>query len=1213
MGVSVESWPLNTKYQLPVFSTFVLTSASGDKVYGAAIQFYESFCRDLLTERQSIQLGLLSVVDRRPISSRSLHVKKSICVLSHWPFFTVFQKFLTFVYRYSISGPHILPLEKHVSGFMHNVPFPSPQRPRILVQLSPYDNLLLCQPVSSPLPLSGASFLKLLQNLGPENTCTLLLAVLTEHKLLLHSLRPDVLTSVSEALVSMTFPLRWLCPYIPLCPLQMADVLLAPMPFIVGVHSSYFDLHDPPAEVVCVDLDTNTVFQSEDKKASWRSLPRKHGKTLFNTLTNLHRTLEKICSSGQEEATLEFLLTDYDQVYRRQKQLELEIQEAFLRFMSCLLRGYRTFLLPITQAPSDRTTDCSSLFNLQGFLKSRDRTQQKFYIQMMKTQMFTQFIEECSFVSDRHACLEFFDECVQKVGVEKPEEVRLIDLDETHSGEHTVFIMPPEEPQEADGSECPALYSYETFPTLKAELFDRPQDQLRVPAKGSAPDSPAPRRTKQEIKLAQQRAQKYFTVPDMWSKCLLGHCYGLWFIYLPTFVRAEPSKVRALHTAYDVLKHMETRKVVLPDEVCYRILMQLCGQYGQPVLAVRVLLEMKKAGITPNTITYGYYNKAVLESKWPSTNQGGRLRWVKLRNVLLAVAQFRRPIRRRQKSDSLGSRGEAGVEPDQKLLPHLALIRQSSWSGLSESSSHESLSGPLVKSSSLSSMKTHSDKTQSCRRTVESKINGCGDAVSQKPPLGRRDVSVPPAAPPGGVVVRRSEICLSTFYSECAESADSELDCSCRPEDRDGRSDRPRGSAHRNKVIDENSNNVSSPSRGGLTGKLQQLLTPTRHRTSSRRAASVDHRRSGGGGGGGGRRVSEQRQARKSHVAETLLKAKERLVNATSESSLSVGSDVDLSDTPTQAFPVRRSWDCSHDGAGMEVLMSSCSLCRSCNSLVYDEEIMAGWSSDDSNLNSSCPFCGTSFVPFLNAEICDLGPVSSAERRHLNLEDEVESAVRPPSGLEPGTRPHCNGLSDDSSSETSSYSETSRTTTVSSAGGTPQVAVPYLSPLVLRKELESLLQNEGEAVLAQPQFLDNHSIIFWNLVWFFQRLGLPTNLLQLVRSSPLVSHFTQSENSSVRVRLLWDTLSPDTDQWPPLYVLWRIHSEWRPHEELQLEETQPPLHPVLPGGGAALGGHERGPQGRHAPPGHAGQAARLATDPEESVQRVPVPHSGSDG
>ncbi|XP_049902264.1 DENN domain-containing protein 4B-like isoform X3 [Epinephelus moara] len=1147
MGVTVESWPLNTKYQLPVFSTFVLTSASGDKVYGAAIQFYESFPRELLSERQSVRLGLLSVVDRRPITNRSLQVKKSICVLSHWPFFTVFQKFLTFIYRYSISGPHVLPLEKHVSSFMHNVPFPSPQRPRILVQLSPYDNLLLCQPVSSPLPLSGASFLKLLQNLGPENACTLLLAVLTEHKLLLHSLRPDVLTSVSEALVSMSFPLRWLCPYIPLCPLQMADVLLAPMPFIVGVHSSYFDLYDPPADVVCVDLDTNTIFQSEDKKPlSWRSLPRKHGKMLFNTLTNLHKTLEKICTPGQEEATLEFLLTDYDQIYRSQKQLELEIQEAFLRFMSCLLRGYRTFLLPITQAPSDTTTDCSSLFNLQGFLKSRDRTQQKIYSQLTRTQMFTQFIEECSFVSDRHACLEFFDECVQKVDVEKPEDVRLIDLDETHSGEHTVFIMPPEEPQEPDGSECPALYSYETFPTLKPELFDRPQDQLRVPAKGSAPSSPAPRRTKQEIKLAQKRAQKYSTVPDMWSKCLLGHCYGLWFIYLPTFVRAESAKVRALHTAYDVLKHMENRKVVLPDEVCYRILMQLCGQYGQPVLAVRVLLEMKKAGITPNTITYGYYNKAVLESKWPSTNQGGRLRWAKLRNVLLAVAQFRQPIKRRQKSGSVGSRGETMMDLDQRPRPQSTLIRQSSWSGLSESSSHESLTGSLVKSNSLNSMKAPADKLKLCKKTIlrNAGTNGCGDAVSRKPPIGRRDTSTPPPMPPGGVLVRRSQVCLSTFYKECAESADSEPDC-CQPAERDGRPAGTRDSSGRNKVVDENYNNVSSPSRGGLAGKLQQLLTPTRHRVSVRRAASVDDRRPGGGGGGGGgigRRVSEQRQSRKAQVAETLLKAKDRLVSATSESSLSVGSDLDLTDTPSPAYPLRRSWDANQEATGLEVLMSSCSLCRSCNSLVYDEEIMAGWTSDDSNLNSSCPFCCASFVPFLNAEICDLGPVSSAERTNWNMEDEVESAVRPPSAQEASLRHQCNGLSEDSSSETSSYSENSRTTTGSSVGGTPQVAVAYLSPLVLRKELESLLENEGEAVLAQPQFLDNHSIIFWNLVWYFQRLGLPNNLLQLVKASPLVSQFTQAENSAVRVRLLWDTLTPDTDQWPPLYVLWRIHS-----------------------------------------------------------------------
>lgn len=108
-----------------------------------------------------------------------------------------------------------------------------------------------------------------------------------------------------------------------------------------------------------------------------------------------------------------------------------------------------------------------------------------------------------------------------------------------------------------------------------------------------------------------------------------------------------------------------------------------------------------------------------------------------------------------------------------------------------------------------------------------------------------------------------------------------------------------------------------------------------------------------------------------------------------------MGSDLDLADTPTPTYPLRRSWDGGQEGAGLEVppeavlgpweplltpaclqvLMSSCSLCRSCSSLVYDEEIMAGWTSDDSNLNSSCPFCGASFVPFLNAELCDLRPL----------------------------------------------------------------------------------------------------------------------------------------------------------------------------------------------------------------------------------------------
>ncbi|XP_064494679.1 DENN domain-containing protein 4B isoform X3 [Pseudopipra pipra] len=1109
MGATIESWPAGTKYPLPVFSTFVLTGASGDKVYGAAIQFHEAFPRERLSEGQALRLGLLSVVDKRPVPGRSLHTRKSICVLSHWPFFDVFRKFLMFIYRYSISGPHVLPLETHISHFMHNVPFPSPQRPRILVQMSPYDSLLLCRPVSSPLPLSGASFLTLLQNLGPDNAVALLVAVLTEQKLLIHSLRPDVLTSVGEALVAMIFPLRWQCPYIPLCPLALADVLCAPVPFIVGIHSSYFDLYEPPRDVIFVDLDTNTIFQSEERKLlPPRALPRRPCKVLLATLHSLAQQLDELLSAP-DEAPPELVLSAAEGVGARRAQLELEARAAFLRFMACALRGYRSFLRPIAPAPAPAERDAGSLFALQGFLRSRDRQYQRFYGQLLKTQLFTQFIEDCSFASDREPCLEFFDTCVDKVqaDLEKPEDTPLMELDDPRGGEHTVFITPPEQPAGPDGAEPPARYRYDGFPTLCPELLEPPRDPLVAQlcqARSSAPSSPAPRRTKQEMKVAQRVAQKSSAVPELWARCLLGHCYGLWFLYLPTHVRAAPAKLGALQLAYDVLRQMEQHKVVLPDEVCYRILMQLCGQYGEPVLSVRVLLEMKRAGIVPNTVTYGYYNKAVLESKWPAGTQGGRLRWAKLRNVVLGAAQFRQPLRQRERRSSNGDPpGDRALPP-----PRPPLQRQTTWAG-------RSLRDPppaprLVKSGSLSFPRNE----------------GGARGEPGEPPLIPAAPTPPsgpprPRGPPGSADGSLSDISFHTDESDPRR-------------DEGGPGGGPGGPG-----------GGGGTPRRGLAAKLQQLLSPGK-RGAPRPAEPPRERR------GSEPRDHRDTPPRRSPAEPPRLRPRERPESTASESSVS--SELDLSDASGGSTGAPKSTEPPPDGtAGMEppaleVLLSSCSRCPGCATLVFDEELMAGWTSDDSNLNTSCPFCSRSFVPFLSIEIRDLrrppsppgpppvpppvqGPVLSDRRRCLALD-----------GPDPDPQ-LCNGC-----------------TETPPPGQSERVAFAYLSPLVLRKELESLVENEGGELLAQPELVDSHPIIYWNLVWYFQRLALPSNLPLLLLGSHHARRHPQAQSPEpprVRVRLLWDVLTPDSESCPPLYVLWRLHSNVPP----RLRPWGPPAPP----------------------------------------------------
>uniref|UniRef100_H3DN89 DENN domain containing 4A n=1 Tax=Tetraodon nigroviridis TaxID=99883 RepID=H3DN89_TETNG len=1131
MGATIERWPANTKYSLPVFSTFVLTGASGEKVYGAAIQFYETFPLECLSEQQRSQLGLPNPDPCRPSWTSaavcSVYTNKCICLLSHWPFFDAFRKFLTFLYRYSISGPHAQPIEKHISHFMHKVPFPSAQRPRILVQLSPHDSLMLSQPVSSPLPLSGGRFSTLLQNLGPENAVTMLVLAVTEHKILVHSLRPDVLTSVTEALVSMIFPFHWPCPYIPLCPLALADVLSAPCPFIVGVDSRYFDLYDPPPDVTCVDLDTNSIFHNEDKRAlTWKILPKKACKNLMNVLSSLHQQL--VDGQNGPEGLPELNVSDTPELScgKSLHTLELEIQEAFLRFMAAILKGYRSFLRPITQAPSEKATDASSLFDLQGFLKSRDRSHQKFYSLMTKTQMFIRFIEECSFVSDKDASLAFFDDCVDKVQVDgdRPEETRLIETDESQRSEHTVFITPPELPPLPGGEEYPLCYSYDGFPVLSPDLFD-PVEGLQTPsarlaARHSCPTSPAPmfRRTKQEIKSAQKMAKKYSSVPQLWSKCLLRHCYGLWFICLPAYVQACHSKVRALRSAYDVLRKMQTKKLQPPDEVCYRVLMQLCGQYGQPVLAVRVLFEMKKAGVHPNAITYGYYNKAVLESTWPSSTRGGYFLWMKLRNVVLGVAQFKRALRRHAPltqsplSASLpshtqpGRRSSAKREAGGLLRPVAcnACLSLDRWQRPGRREPRQP--GRLCRRS-----RGRAAQSRPRRRWVEHRLGPLGLTPSVFPvgdqsDLGYNSLSKEEEAPErsgrGGGKRRRWRV---------AEEATAERGRGRRS----GIQPRPDGAG-------KDSRTTGNSVRGRLQPGLAQHPAAPPAGPSPRQPAPhpPPQDRRGTLALGGVATPPGSPLPDKSDLSSS---------RYTSNTSIFNNYAMEVSRRSGSSVPP----DVTDGAVRLQLLISSCSRCKTCDCLVYDEEIMAGWTADDSNLNTTCPFCGNPFLPFLNVEIRDLrGPGSLPSR--LN-----EAAVRrpPKSGWDPGlgsvkvSGPFQDPLGMDWRLH-----------------NPEPVTVPYLSPLVLWKELESLLENEGDPVITEAHVVDQHPIIYWNLVWYFRRLDLPSNLPGLVlpsdhcnRDSQIPRHWMSEDSKHVLVQILWDNLKLHQGPVQPLYILWNSY------------------------------------------------------------------------
>ncbi|XP_072260494.1 DENN domain-containing protein 4C isoform X2 [Pyxicephalus adspersus] len=1537
MGATIECWAPKIKYPLPVFSTFVLTSSHAEKVYGAAIQFYEPYPQEMLSEKQLTQLGLITAVEKKVIHSRKIRTNKCICLLSQWPFFDSFRKFLVFIYKLSVSGPHTLPIEKHISHFMHNVPFPSPQRPRILVQLSAHDAMFLSQPVSTPLPLSGANYRTLVTSLGPENCATLLYFVLMESKILLHSLRPAVLTGVAEAVVAMIFPFQWQCPYVPLCPLSLAGVLSAPIPFIVGVDSRYFDLYDPPQDVVCVDLDTSTIFTAEEKRnVTWKQLPKKPVKNLISVLKKIYPQL-LVHRQTQEQSAVEMTPIEADFSWEKKtKDMEVEIQEAFLRFMASILKGYRSYLKPITEAPSKKATAADSLFDHQGFLKSRDRAHMKFYSQLTKTQIFIRFIEECSFVSDKDTSLVFFDDCIDKLFPEKgndkadkidqesPEDTRLIER-ESQKSEHTVLIMAPD-PLPEDGPDPAPKYSYEKFPRLDYALFDRIREQYLKFTGNANETRPASiptftaKRTKQEVKAAHKLARKYYNNPSSWPKCLFSHCFSLWFICLPVYVKVSQSRSRALQKSYEALVKMRKTDVDPLDEVCYRVVMQLCGIWENPALAVKVLFEMNNAGINPNAITYGYYNKVVLLSPWPSSNRSGNFLWTKVRNVISGLAQFRTPIKNPKPESKIsaepGSRVNERTEPKDELHEDKALIHDDeedhtpdSVSKLSQQpgGNEESLSSSSVlescsdvspgksmlvpevcnppesppcgssivkvpsgifdatrrKSSSgalsapLTTVKDSGDDSvfvsevqnkkseeraqkrqkmfsdRSCSFSAESRAGmmlkkGSLDittnemamkmgadakiltaALSKTPPhpqtskqfnfeltdsliptlttesqshqrdpaeLAAEQTSVqrsqdvfdpldtvkeestvdspeallleykepvalknteesskrnslygvPKAVEREGVVTGLDPLSLlasetvekepsppeektvspvvarnladeiesymnlksplgnksSSMELRKKESAKSDeklsqgtlerrssLPVDSVPSDVQNENQKntvsrsktfanspkqnPKNQKERSLSLTALVRNSQSGSLGSVVNslpglKFDQLLTGPKMdvlKSSMKQAANVASKMWGAvasaynysddedDGHQSENHLEEHIQSDNIKTTSHGLSANNLNHSTTSLGSSSSGDTSKQSYTNSDSTPGRgiRGLESERSDHGssqntsllsifqncaMEVLMSSCSQCRNCGALVYDEEIMAGWTADDSNMNTVCPFCKNNLLPFLNIEFKDLRGSASFFLKPGNSGDSLQGSnhqsttessqhqkqsspstsdmnhvadsLSPLATAEHRKNTTANSSSDIHGSNTKPSDNNGAPkravslTRSNSVGGPlqnidlsqrpshgvstvslpnslqevvdplekrhnpPPASVPYLSPLVLRKELESLLSHDGDQVIYTSNFIDQHPIIFWNLVWYFRRLDLPSILPGLILTSEhcnggvKVPQSSLSQDSKlVYIQLLWDNVNLHHDPGEALYMKWR--------------------------------------------------------------------------
>ncbi|KAM9079320.1 MAP kinase-activating death domain protein isoform 23-T23 [Megaptera novaeangliae] len=230
----------------------------------------------------------------------------SLCVLSHYPFFSTFRECLYTLKRLvdccseRLLGKKLgiprgiqrdtmwriftgsLLVEEKSSALLHDLreieawiyrllrsPVPVSGQKRVDIEVLPQElqqALTFALPDPSRFTLVDFPLHLPLELLGVGACLQVLTCILLEHKVVLQSRDYNALSMSVMAFVAMIYPLEYMFPVIPLLPTCMASaeqLLLAPTPYIIGVPASFFLYKldfKMPDDVWLVDLDSSRVI-----------------------------------------------------------------------------------------------------------------------------------------------------------------------------------------------------------------------------------------------------------------------------------------------------------------------------------------------------------------------------------------------------------------------------------------------------------------------------------------------------------------------------------------------------------------------------------------------------------------------------------------------------------------------------------------------------------------------------------------------------------------------------------------------------------------------------------------------------------------------------------------------------------------------------------------------------------------------------------------
>jgi len=320
-----------------------------------------------------------------------VYIPYCLCLISKYPYQTEMEKCLQsiFIVMSEKKNKFNFEINDLIMYLIHSIP--APDKNSLVKFYLPYcdkDISLKCTTINR-LNTVNIDLVKLTRVFSINNIIIIFRLLLSEKKILFIYDNYTVLSKVTEAFLSILYPIKWIHTYIPIMSDQMLKYLESFLPFLNGIHTSLMPLVkkifnegeiDESEDVFLIYIKEDSIQLGSsltDKKIKFSkylqdnviSLPYNVEKALRNRLNEIKEKYENLKNVTKKN------LFDLNQSFRN----------AFIDVFVYFLHDYKKYI--------GMMDDDEVIFNKNLFMKTAKKEEKAFYEQFLETQLFEQFTQ----------------------------------------------------------------------------------------------------------------------------------------------------------------------------------------------------------------------------------------------------------------------------------------------------------------------------------------------------------------------------------------------------------------------------------------------------------------------------------------------------------------------------------------------------------------------------------------------------------------------------------------------------------------------------------------------------------------------------------------------------------------------------------------------------------------------------------------------------